>query len=273
MPKWDSAVGPEGPSDPLVPFDASRPNIARAYDYMLGGKDHFAPDRKLAEKILALYPAAGDMARENRQFISRALAYVLGQGITQYADLGAGLPTSPAVHEIVRQDGRPATVVYVDNDPVVVNHLHVFAAKSDDHIGVVGGDLTDPVATLAGVRATGLIDFGQPACLIMAMVLHFVAPARSREIVSSYVSSLAPGSYVILTVGHGETGLGRKVTAAYDAASLYNHTAADIEALFTGLEVVNPGIVDARDWRPDLSGPVPAGSAPAQVRAAVARKP
>jgi hypothetical protein len=109
MPRWESAAAHhDGTSGPLLPFDASKPNIARAYDYLLGGKDHFPPDRELAEKILAIYPAAGQMAKENHRFLLRALTYVLAQDIIQYADLGAGLPTSPAVHEIVRRHSRRA---------------------------------------------------------------------------------------------------------------------------------------------------------------------
>ena len=123
MPEWESAATPDTHGQPLLPFDASKPNIARAYDYILGGKDHFPPDRELAEKILAIYPAAGQMAIENRRFLARALTYVLAQGIIQYTDLGAGLPTSPAVHEIIRRHSRRATVAYLDNDPVVLNHL------------------------------------------------------------------------------------------------------------------------------------------------------
>ncbi len=113
-----------------MPFDAGKPNIARAYGYILGGKDHFAPDRALAERILAIYPGARQMAFENRRFLGRALDYVLVQGISQYVDLGAGLPTSPAVHQIVRRHSARAAVAYVDNDPVVLTHLHALAARS-----------------------------------------------------------------------------------------------------------------------------------------------
>lgn len=128
--KWQSAATHDGgTSEPLLPFDATRPNIARAYDYILGGKDNFPPDRELAGKILTIYPGARQMAKDNRRFLLRALTYVLAQGIGQYIDLGAGLPTSPAVHEIVRRHSAIAPVAYVDNDPVVLNHLHVMAAK------------------------------------------------------------------------------------------------------------------------------------------------
>jgi hypothetical protein len=165
-----------------MPFDPTQPNIARAYDYLLGGKDHFPPDRELAERLVALYPGVRQIVRENRRFLVRALGYVLAQPVTQYVDLGAGLPTSPAVHEIVRRHDSTANAVYVDNDPVVLNHLWALAASGDDHIDVVAGDLARAAAVMDAVRATGLIDWGKPVCLILAMVLHFSTrppPARS----------------------------------------------------------------------------------------------
>ena len=171
---WTSAAPHDVASEPLIPFDATRPNVARAYDYLLGGKDNFAPDRELGEKILAIYPGARQMAWENRRFLLRALSHVLPRGIAQYVDLGAGLPTSPAVHDIVRHHSSRAAICYVDNDPVVISHLGALVAKGDDRIRDVPGDLTDPPAVLSALQATGLIDRDQPACLILAMVLHFL---------------------------------------------------------------------------------------------------
>jgi hypothetical protein len=274
MPKWESATAHrEDTSRPLLPSDASRPNIARAYDYLLGGKDHFPPDRELAEKILAIYPAARQMAKENRRFLARALTYVLAQGIIQYADLGAGLPTSPAVHEIIRRHSRRAAVAYLDNDPVVLNHLYVMAVKADRHVAAVPGDLADPAATLAALRTTGTINFGAPACLILAMVLHFLSLAQAREVVSAYAAALAPGSYVIISVGRGDAGIGEQVTTAYDAAPLFNHSAEDIASFFTGLDLVDPGITEARVWRPDLPGSLPFALRAGHILAGVGKKP
>ncbi len=179
---WASAGPHDAPSEPLVPFDATRPNVARAYDYLLGGKDNFAPDRELGEKILAIYPGARQTARENRRFPLRALSYVLPRGIAQYADLGAVLPTSPAVHEIVRHYSARAAICYVDNDPVVISHLGALVAKGDDRIRDVPGDLTDPPAVLSALQATGLIDWNRPVCLILAMVLHFLCATRRTAV-------------------------------------------------------------------------------------------
>jgi O-methyltransferase involved in polyketide biosynthesis len=255
-----------------MPFDAGKPNIARAYGYILGGKDHSAPDRALAERILAIYPGARQMARENRRFLGRALDYVLVQGISQYVDLGAGLPTSPAVHQIVRRHSTRAAVAYVDNDPVVLTHLHALAAHGDHRIREVAADLAAPAATLAALDATGLIGWDSPCCLILGMVLHFQPAADAAAITAAYVSALAPGSYVIISIGRGEEQVGSRVTAAYDAAPLFNHSPQDMARFFTGLDLVPPGIVDARAWMPGWPAP-PYMFRAGQVLAGVGRKP
>ena len=270
---WASAAPHDPPGEPLVPFDATRPNVARAYDYLLGGKDNFAPDRELGEKILAIYPGARQMARENRRFLLRALSYVLPHGIAQYADLGAGLPTSPAVHELVRQHSARAAICYVDNDPVVISHLGALVANGDDRIRDVPGDLTDPPAVLSALQATGLIDWDQPVCLILAMVLHFLDASTARELVTAYRSALAPGSYVVISVARGEERIGRQVTQAYDAATLYNHPPGDVASFFAGLTLVPPGIVDARAWQPGWLTSPPFMLRDGQVIAGVAIKP
>ena len=271
---WQSAAPQHGSlTEPLMPFDVSRPNIARAYDYLLGGKDSFAADREMAEKLVAIYPGIRQMVRENRRFLARALDYTLTQGIRQYVDLGAGLPTSPAVHEIVRDHDSTAGVVYVDNDPVVLNHLWALAASGDDHVAAVAGDLGKPAAVLDAVQATRLIGLDQPACLILAMVLHFMDAATARDLAAAYVRQLAPGSHVIITVGCGDPAIGAQITRTYDAAPVYNHTPEDVASFFTGLDLISPGIADARAWQAGWSTPAPFQERPGQVLVGVGRKP
>jgi hypothetical protein len=273
---WESAApldGPDGPDTPLVPFDASRPNIARAYDYLLGGETNFAPDRDLAGKLLDIYPGARQMVTENRRFLIRALDYVLAQAISQYLDLGAGLPTHPAVHEIVRRYDNRAPVIYVDNDPVVINHLLALAASGDDCIDAVAGDVAKPAAVLDAVQATGLIGLNEPACLILGMVLHFMDAPAARDLVAAYVDELAPGSYVIISVGCGVPAIGEQITRAYEAATVHNHTREDVAGFFTGLDLVDPGITDARAWQPGWRTPAPFHDRAGQVLAGVGVKP
>jgi O-methyltransferase involved in polyketide biosynthesis len=160
----------------------------------------------------------------------------------------------------------------VDNDPVVINHLYALAAKPDEHVAAVPADLTAPAATLAALTATGMINLARPACLILAMVLHFLPATQARQVVAAYTAALAPGSHVIITVGRGEDGIGDKVTRVYDAAPLYNHTPGDIVSFFTGLDLIPPGIVDARAWQPGWTTPPPFPLRAGQVLAGIGRK-
>ena len=272
-PEAAAAYGNGTPDGPLVPFDPTKPNIARAYDYLLGGKDHFPPDRELAGRLVALYPGVRQMVRENRRFLIRALDYVAAQAISQYADLGAGLPTSPAVHDIVHRHDATASVVYVDNDPVVINHLRALAASREDHVDAVAGDVAKPAAVLDTVQATGLIDLGKPVCLIAAMVLHFQDAATAREITAAYIARLAPGSHVIITVACGEPAIGQQITRTYNAAPVFNHTPADVASFFTGLDLIQPGIADARAWKPGWHTPAPYQQRPGQVLAGIGVTP
>jgi O-methyltransferase involved in polyketide biosynthesis len=270
---WASAVPPDGPDTPLVPFDATKPNIARAYDYLLGGKTNFAPDRELADKLVGIYPGTRQMVRENRRFLVRALDYVLAQDISQYVDLGAGLPTSPAVHERARRHDDTADVVYVDNDPVVINHLRAMTTKGDDRVDAVAGDVAKPAAVLDAVQATGLIDLNEPACLILGMVLHFLDAGTARAVTAAYVAELAPGSHVIISVGCGVPAIGEQITRTYDAAPLHNHTPEDVESFFTGLDLISPGIADARAWAAGWLTPAPFQERSGHVLAGVGVKP
>jgi hypothetical protein len=265
-------TSPDRPGTMPADLDTSRPNVARAYDYLLGGKDNFPADRKLAGKLLAIYPGTRQMVRENRRFLIRALDHMLAQAISQYVDLGAGLPTSPAVHDIVRRYNDTAPVLYVDNDPVVINHLWALACSADDHVHAIGADVADTAAVLTGARTTG-IDLDEPVGLILAMVLHFYNAQTGRDLVTAYVDELAPGSHVIITVGAGDPAIGEQITRAYDAAPVHNHSREDVAGFFTGLDLIDPGITDARAWQPGWRTPAPFFDRAGQVLAGVGVKP
>ena len=127
----------------MEPFDTTRPNIARVWDYWLGGKDNFASDRELAEKMLTVHPVSAQMARENRQFLGRAVSYAAARGVRQFIDVGAGLPTALNTHDIARRVDEQARVAYVDNDPIVISHARSLLARSSGVIAVPG-DMRDP---------------------------------------------------------------------------------------------------------------------------------
>ena len=234
-------------------LDTSRPSIARAYDYLLGGKDNFPADRAMAEQILALYPQTAQMCRDNRAFITRATAWAARQGIAQFLDLGSGLPTRPSVHEAARGVNPGARVCYVDNDPMAVVHIRALMTK-EAGVAAAAQDLADPAAVLADPGVTSVISLGGPVCLILASVLHFYEAARARAIVGSYVSRLAPGSAVVIScLRVDDPGLFDQGSANYTAAGVRNYTRAEMDSLFAGLELVPPGLALAQAWRAGLT--------------------
>jgi hypothetical protein len=252
----------------VADFDANTPSIARVYDYLLGGKDNFAADREVAERLLAVAPLTIEVTRENRQFLARAATWATGEGISQFIDVGCGMPTAPATHQVAR-DGIPgARVAYIDNDPVVLAHLHALAAKGDPGVTVVDGDLREASTILDAVAAG--IDLTAPACLMMGFLLHFFAPQAARDLVARYVAALAPGSCVVLSAGRADSdeGFGTYSSAA---ARAYNHSVEEFSTFFGPLELVPPGVVDSRAWRPGWKEPVALPPREGQVIAGVAR--
>ena len=246
-------------------FDAAVPNPARVYDFLLGGRDNFAADRELANRLSRLVPHIRDIAVENKLFLARAVAWVAEQGVRQFIDLGSGLPTSPSTHEVARSVNPGASVTYVDNDPVVVNHLITVPAVS-----VMQADFRDVGALLAGV------DTGIPVCLVVGCVLHYFPAAEAADLLARYFAAVASGSYLIVSVicpvdVHGERGQQLYSTTA---VRHYSHSAEEIAAFCGEFELVSPGVADARCWNPGTRD-IPAAEprAGGVVLACVARKP
>ena len=235
----------------VADFDPRTPSIARVYDYLLNGKDNFAADREVAERLLAVAPLAAEVTRENRQFLARAVAWAARQGIRQFIDLGCGMPTAPNTHQTARAIAADARVAYVDNDAVVLSHLRALVAKGNPGVLVVDGDLREAAATLDAVAAG--IDLSAPACLLMGFLLHFFAPDAGPDLVASYVAALAPGSYVVLSAGRADGEESKEGFGTYSsgAAQVYNHSVPEFASFFGPLDMVPPGVVDAREWRPD----------------------
>lgn len=232
--------------DVLSRFNAHVPAIARAYDYLLGGKNNFAVDRELAAKLLEAFPFIAVLVRESRSFLGRAVAYVAEQGVDQFLDVGAGLPTSPALHEIAQAHNPDARMVYVDNDPMAVSHASALLAG--DAVIAVDADMTDPAAVLAA--ATRLLNLDRPVCVILALVLHFFSAEEAARIVRGLTGTLAPGSYVIVSVGiTDDEGQAEQFTQAYTAASVRLPTREQVHSYFDGFELVEPGLAEARTWR------------------------
>ena len=246
-------------------LDTSVPNMARIYNYWLGGKDHFAADRAEAARLVALYPPLPALARENRAFLIAAAGWAARQGIGQFIDLGAGLPASPSVHQAARAVLPAARVAYVDTDPVVLSHAAALLATGDG-LAAVDADLRDPAAVLDNQDLRAVINPGRPVCIILGAVVHFLDPAAARAVTAGYASLLAPGSCLVLSCARFEDEeLAKQLAQEYTAATWYNHSPADIAGFFNGLELAGPGITEARTWpkRPpeadDRNGHVLAG--------------
>ena len=235
----------------MADFDPNVPSIARVYDYFAGGKDNFAADREMADRLLSVYPPIADIVAENRAFLERAVTWVAGQRVGQFIDLGCGMPTSPNTHETARAVIPDARVFYLDNDPIVLSHLYALPPSVSPGTTVLDGDVHDVDKILGAVGDA--LDLSAPACLIMGALLHFIPVETGRALVSGYAAALAPGSYVILSAA---VAAGGSAGSAYDeyssaAARLYNHSEADFTSFFDSLELVPPGVTDARVWRPE----------------------
>jgi O-methyltransferase involved in polyketide biosynthesis len=266
-------VGPHSGGTALKPeLDTTRPSIARVYDYWLGGKDNFAADREMADEMERCYPGTRQMAVSNRQFLVRAVTWAAGQGISQFLDLGAGLPTVENTHQTARAVTPDARVCYVDNDPVAALHASALLAGSSG-IAAVRADLTDPEQVLADPGLQAVIDLSQPVALIFAMVLHFLSADEARQVVAEYAAALAPGSYIVVSILRcDDLELWTRGRPLYTAGNSRNHTREEVASFLSGLELVPPGLVEARSWRGGMPDPGLPPKEPAYVLAGVAQK-
>lgn len=258
-------------SPPL--FDTSTPNIARIYNYWLGGEDNYAADRAEAERLIAVYPGLPCLARQSRLFLARAVEWLAQQGVKQFLDLGCGLPTGENTHEIADAVLPDCRVVYVDADPIVVAHAR--ALLQCPGVSVIRGDIAEPAAILADVRAQGLINLAEPTAVILAMVLHFFDATTASSIVATFARAAPPGSYFVLSVGSGDEQTGGALVREYQAGTLYNHSLTQIAAFLEGdgLELIPPGVTDALAWMPGSSGQSPPAPTGGHILAGVAKKP
>jgi hypothetical protein len=236
--------------------DTKRANVARVYDYWLGGSHNFLADQDAARALLAVEPNMRIGARANRAFIGRAVRFLAGNGIRQFLDLGSGIPTEGNVHEVAQQACPGAHVVYVDIDKVAVAHSRALLTQNAD-AAVIDADLREPQKILLNETVRGLIDFAQPTGLLLNMVLHFVSDAEDPwQIVATYRDALAPGSYLVLGAPTNES----RPTVARAMEKVYNRSVstraqvrsrAEILRFFDGFDLVDPGLVYVPEWRPD----------------------
>jgi hypothetical protein len=225
--------------------DVTRPNPARMYDYMLGGSANFAADREAVDAIRAVIPDLDLMAWANRSFHQRAASWMAREGVRQFIDIGCGLPTVSNTHDVVQRVSRACRVVYVDHDPVVVQHAQMLLANADN-ISIFLGDVRDPDGVAGIVRLDGLVDLAQPVGLLCTAVMHFVPDNHHPWwCVERLTAALAPGSYLALSHITGDQMPPRKlavgVGAYQDAADqVYPRGVREVERFFAGLELIPP---------------------------------
>ena len=198
-------------------------------------------------------PRLPELARQNRAFLARAVTHVARQGVAQFIDVGAGLPTSPSTHEAVGAVLPGARVAYVDHDPVVIAHTRGLTPLSA-RVVALPGDLRDPEALLRDPALTGLIDLTKPVCVLLVAVLHFLDAPTARRVTAAFTGAMVPGSYLVLSVGQAAAENATSLYRAYTAARLHHHRRADIEESFGGLDLLPPGLTDACTW-PRAAGP------------------
>jgi SAM-dependent methyltransferase len=238
------------------PWNTNTPNVSRIYDYYLGSKDNYAQDREAARKVLGLAPDVPLAALENREFLRRAIQFLVEEaGIRQFIDIGPGLPTQGNVHEIAWRHDASAHVAYVDNDPVVLAHGRAILQTASG-VRIIEGDVRCPEAILASAELRELIDLSRPVALCMSLLLHFVTEDEDPyAAVATLRDALAPGSYLVLTHVTGDdrdVGTVSEITAVYDTAtaSLVPRTREQVTKLFDGFELVEPDVVFSSQWRP-----------------------
>ncbi len=261
-------------------LDTSRPHPARVYDCLLGGKDHFSVDRKIAEALVRTVPAARTAARENRAFLGRAVRYLVAEaGIRQFLDIGTGLPSANNVHEIAQEIAPESRVVYVDNDPIVLSHARALLTSSPEgQTAYIEADLREPEKILADPITIQALDFGQPVALMLVAILHFLADTdQPARVVSTLLDALPPGSYLVAThfTPEYDPQGAAEATRVYAEGGMWlqSRTGDELaELAFRGLEMVDPGLVLVSEWRPRPGPPRPS---PPEVgwHGGVARKP
>ncbi|MFF6987864.1 SAM-dependent methyltransferase [Streptomyces sp. NPDC010273] len=255
--------------DPLADrLQLDRPHSARVWNFLLGGKDNYAADREAGEMIVQMFPDIALLARLQRRFLVRAVRYLTEEaGIRQFLDIGTGLPTVDNTHEVAQRIAPASRIVYVDNDPLVLVHAQALLTSTPEGAcAYLEADVRDPERILEVAAKT--LDFSRPIALTMLGILGQIPDSDEPEaVVSRFLEALPPGSYLALSDGTDTNAALNQAISVYNAnsASSYHLRGPErIEAFFTGLEVIEPGIVPTSQWHPE---PVDVGRDPSDVDA------
>ncbi|MFI0374013.1 SAM-dependent methyltransferase [Actinomadura sp. 1N219] len=260
------------PDEPDLRTD--RPHSARVYNYIVGGTANFAADRETAAKALEGWPGLRTSMLANRACMRRMARHFAGLGIRQFLDVGAGIPASPNLHEVVQETAPDARIVYVDNDPVVLAHARALLTSTPEgRTAYIDADMRSPDRLFGDPALHETLDLSRPVALTVIAMLQFVEDAQS--LMDALVAPLAPGSCVALTIPTGDLApesrdLAREYTRS--GIPMYLRDRAEVEALLAGLELLTPGVVPMPRWHP-APGDAPLPDTATNMYAAAARKP
>jgi hypothetical protein len=233
-------------------------HTARIYDYWLGGKDNFAADRAVGDAVTKAIPSTPLLARENRAFLGRAVRYLAEEaGVRQFLDVGTGIPTAGNTHEVAQSVAPESRIVYVDNDPIVLAHARaLMTSDPDGATAFIQADFREPDKILADPALHSVLDLTRPVGLMLVALLHFFGEEENpRGIVSSLVEALPSGSYLTvtnLTADFMDAGLAAEARKAGKQGGItyVPRSAAEVAAFFSGLDLVDPGVVPMHAWHP-----------------------
>lgn len=259
----ESSYSPKSPLS--LDIDTSVPHTARVWNYWLGGKDNYAVDRAVGDEVLLAMPDVPEAARQDRAFMSRSIGLLAGEfGVGQFLDIGTGLPTAYNTHEVAQAVAPSARIVYVDNDPLIMAHARaLLTSTSEGRTDYVHADLRDPDAILKEAERT--LDFDRPVAISLFGVLNHILGDEAYDIIGRLVSAVPVGSYLVISHPTAEV-RGDEVEEAMrlwnegGATPIRTRTPAEIGGFFTGLELLEPGIVSLSLWRPnrtDIGEPEP----------------
>jgi hypothetical protein len=242
-------------------IDVERPSPARIYNYLLGGEHNFDVDRRVVDQILAVDPLAAAAAQANRAFLRRAVQFLIGAGVRQFLDIGSGIPVVGHVHDIAQGADPGSRLAFVDIDPLAVAHSRDILVRNE-RASVLEEDVRRPERILEAPQVRQLLDFGQPVALLVVALFHYISDADDpADILSRLTEPLAPGSYLVLSHMTADTSRDMvEVTEVFrrGGIALTLRSRAQVESLFAGFDLVEPGVVSVSHWRSDVEDPDPA---------------
>ena len=258
----------------LAQIDTTVPNVARVWNYLIGGRDNFDADRRAAQQLVAAAPVMADAATASRAFLRRVVRYLAGEaGLRQFLDIGTGIPTAGNTHEVAQSIAPECRIVYVDNDPVVLTHARALLRSSPEGVtSYINADARQPGKIIASAQDT--LDLDQPVAIVMIDILNFIESTREAgEIIGTLLDAVPPGSYLALMQPAMDENLliAQRRWNQLSPVRVWLRDRDEVAGWLNGLDLVRPGIVDVNEWRPADGDPRYPDGMP--LYGVVARKP